>query len=67
MKIESTRQEEIVAVDSNLGAVVGAEKGAIFSISVMNGRITQAWVAVRGGLRVFSVYFWYSEDWIPRK
>ena len=30
MKIESTRQEEIVAVDSNLGAVVGAEKRCDF-------------------------------------
>ena len=55
-----------VAVDSNLGAVVGAEEGAIDSIPGNEGRIAQAWVNVRGGLRVFSVYFWHSEGWTPR-
>ena len=30
------------------------------------GRIAQAWVNVRGGLRVFSVYFLHSEGWTPR-
>ena len=55
-----------VAVDSNLGAVVGAEEGAIESIPGNEGRIAQAWVNVRGGLRVFSVYFWHSEGWTPR-
>ena len=54
------------AVDSNLGAVVGAEEGAIVSIPGKEGRIAQAWVNVRGGLRVFSVYFWHSEGWTPR-
>ena len=49
-----------VAVDSNLGAVVGAEEGA------NEGRIAQAWVNVRGGLRIFSVYIWHSEGWTPR-
>ena len=29
------------------------------------GRIV-AWVNVRGGLRVFSAYFWQSERWTPR-
>ena len=53
-----------VAVDSNLGAVVGAEEGAIDSIPGNEGRI--AWVNVRRGLRVFSVYFWHSEGWAPR-
>ena len=33
---------------------------------VNEGRIAQAWVNVRGGLRVFSLYFWYSEGWTPR-
>ena len=56
----------LVAVDSNLGAVVGAEEGAIDSIPGHEGRIAQAWVNVRGGLRVFSVYFWHSECWAPR-
>ena len=55
-----------VAVDSNLGAVVGAKEGAIESIPGNEGRIAQAWVNVRGGLRVFSVYFWHSEGWTLR-
>ena len=55
-----------MAVDSNLGAVVVAEEGAIDSIPGNEGRIAQAWVNVRGGLRVFSVYFWHSEGWTPR-
>ena len=55
-----------VAVDSNLGAAMGAEEGAIDSIPGNKGRIAQALVNVRGGLRVFSVYFWHSEGWTPR-
>ena len=54
-----------MAVDSNLGAVVGAE-GAVASIPGNDGRIAQAWVNVRGGLCVFAVYFWQSEGWTPR-
>ena len=54
------------AVDSNLGAVVGVKEGAIDSIPGNEGRIAQAWVHVRGGLRVFSVYFWLSQGWFPR-
>ena len=41
------------AVDSNLGAVVGAEEGAFVSIPGNEGRIAQAWMNVRGGLRGF--------------
>ena len=55
-----------VAVDRNLGGVVGAEEGAIESIPGNEGRIAQAWVNVGGGLRVFSVYFWHSEGWTSR-
>ena len=55
-----------VAVDSNWGVVVGAEEGAIKSIPGNEGRIAQAWLNVRGGLRVFPVYFWHSEGWTPR-
>ena len=54
-----------VSVDSNLGAVVGAEEGTIVSISGIVGRIAQAWVNVRGSLRVFSVYIWHSEGCTP--
>ena len=56
-----------VAVDSSLGAVVGAEEGATESIPGNEGRIAQTWVNVGGGgSRVFSVYFWHSEGWTPR-
>ena len=47
----------VVAIDSNLGAVVEAEEGAIESIPGNEGRIAQAWVNVRGGFRTFAVYF----------
>ena len=54
VRVVSAHQEEFfVAVDSNMGAVVGAEEGVIASISGNEGRITQAWVNVTGGLRVF--------------
>ena len=43
-----------VAVDSNLGVLVGVEEGAIGSIPGNEGSIAQAWVNVRGGLRYFS-------------
>ena len=55
-----------MAVDINLGAVVGAEEGTIESIPGNEGKISPAWVNVRGGLRIFSVYFWHSEGWTPR-
>ena len=52
-----------VAVDSNLGAVIGKEERTVMS---NEGLIAQAWVHVRGGMRVFAVYFWHSEGWTPR-
>ena len=55
-----------VAIDSILGAVVGAEGGAIESIPGNEGRIARAWVNVRGESRIFSVYFWHSEEWSSR-
>ena len=55
-----------MAIDSNLGAVVGAEEAAIESIPGNEGRLAQAWANVRGGLRAFSVYLWHSEGWTPR-
>ena len=60
VRIANTRRE-VVATDSNLGAVVGTEEGAVASIPGNEGRIAHAWVNVRGGMRVFSVYFWHSE------
>ena len=38
-----------VAVDSNLGAVVGEKGGAVKFIPGSEGRIAQVWVNVRGG------------------
>ena len=49
-------------VDSNLEAVIGKEEGAVESIPGNEGRIAQAWVNVRGGVQVFAVYFWHSEE-----
>ena len=37
-----------VAVDSNLGAVVGEKDGAVASITGNEGRIAQVWAIVRG-------------------
>ena len=55
-----------IAVDGDLVTVVGERAGAVASIPGSESRITQAWVNVRGGMRVFSVYFWHSEGWTPR-
>ena len=55
-----------VAFESNLRAVVGAEEGAVVSISGDEGRIAPAQVNARGRLHVFSVYLWHSEGWTPR-
>ena len=54
-----TSGEVFVAVDSNLGADVGAEEGTNESIP---GRIAQALVNVRGGLRIFSVVDPIADD-----
>ena len=48
----------LVAIDKNPGAVVGADEGAIESIPGNEGKIAKAWVSVRGGLRIFALYFW---------
>ena len=50
-----------VAVDSNLGAVVGGEEGTVTSIPGNEGRIAHVWVHVRGGMRMFAAYFWHTE------
>ena len=56
-----TSRAVFVAVDSNLGAVVGTEAGAVTSIPGNEGSIAQAWVNVGGGVGVFLVYVWHSE------
>ena len=50
---EHTSGGVFVAVDSNLGAVVGEKEGAVTSIPGNEGTIAQAWVNVRGGMRMF--------------
>ena len=55
-----------VAVDSNLGAVVGQKEGAVTSIPGNEGRIAQVWVNVRGGMSICAAYFWHTEGWTPR-
>ena len=56
----------LVAVDSNLGAVVGEKEEAVKSIPGNEGRIVQVWVNVRGGVRMLAAYFWHTEGWSPR-
>ena len=45
-RIKSIHQEEefFVAIDSNLGAAVGGQEGAVMSIPGNEGRIAQVWV-----------------------
>ena len=38
-----------MAVDSNLGTLVGSKEGAVVSNPGNEGRIAQAWVNVQGG------------------
>ena len=72
MKEQTVRDREhtsggvFIAIDSNLRAVVGGKEGAVASIPGNEGRITQAWVNVRGCIRVFSENFWHSEGWSSR-
>ena len=47
-----TSGEGFATIDINLGTVAGTEEGAVESIPGNEGRIAQAWVNVRGGLRV---------------
>ena len=42
--------------------VAGEKEGASTSIPGDEGRITQAWINVRGGMRVCAAYFWHSEE-----
>ena len=59
LKTASTRRVEfLVTVDSNLGAVVGAEEGAFDSIPGNEGRLTHAWVRVGGGMLGFLRVLW---------
>ena len=44
-----------VAVDSNLGAVIGEKEGAVMSIPGNEGRVAQVWVNVRGGCECLQI------------
>ena len=64
---QSKHQEDFfVAVDCNLGAVVGGEEGAVTFIPGHEGRIAHVWVNVRGEMRMFAAYFWHTEGWSSR-
>ena len=60
-------RRSFLEVDSNLGAVVGANEGAVASIWGTEGRVAQAWVNVKGGLRFLGVHLAIrrldSEEW----
>ena len=67
VRIVSTHQEEFLwQSTATWEQWLEQKKGAFVSIPGSEGRLTQVCVNVRGGLRVFSVYFWHSEGWAPR-
>ena len=39
---------------------------AVMPIPGNEGIIVQVWVNVRGGMRMFTAYFWHTEGWSPR-
>ena len=47
-----TSEGVFMAVDNNLGAVVSKEEGAVASVPGKEGILAEAWVNVRGGMRV---------------
>ena len=65
--IVSTRQEEFLLQSTVTWELLWVQKkGQLSRFPENEGRIAQAWVNVRGGLRIFSVYFWHSEGWSSR-
>ena len=65
-RIANTSGGVFVAFDGNLGAVIDTEEGGFESIPGNERRIAQAWVNVRGSMRVVSENFWHSEGWTLR-
>ena len=53
VKIASSHREGFIAIDNNLGAVIGKEERTVESIPGNEGRIAKAWVSVRGGMWSF--------------
>ena len=53
------------AIDSNFGAMIDKQEGAVKLIPRNDGIIAQTYVNVRRGLRVFAVYFWHQEGSTP--
>ena len=67
LKVESIRQENFLWQSTATWEQLWEWKnGTIESIPGNEGRIAKAWVTVRGGWRVLSVYVWHSEGWTPR-
>ena len=67
MRIASTPQEESWwQSTATWEQWVEQKKGRLSRFQENEGRIAQAWVNVRGGLRIFPVYFWHSEGWSSR-
>ena len=46
-----------LAIDSTLGAVVDKEEGSVHVHPRECRRFTQSWANVRGGMRIFYLYF----------
>ena len=63
VRIENIRQEKFLwQSTATWEQLRGAEEGTIESIPGNEGRIAHACLNVTGGLRIFSVYFWHSEE-----
>ena len=58
----STRQgaSASLLIDGALSPVVNKENGAVKTVPGNEGRIVRH--NVKGGLQVFAIYFWHSED-----
>ena len=63
---DTRREESLLQSTATWEQLWEQKKGGIDSTPGNEGRIAQAWVHVRGGLRIFSVYFWHSKGWTPR-
>ena len=56
----ATTPSSLNTIKNKIGAVFWQRRGS-------EGGIAQAWVNVRGGMRVFSVYFRHSQGWTPNR
>ena len=64
---DQKHQEEFCGSRQQSGSSCWREReGAVMSIPGNEGRMAHVWVKVRGGMRMFAPYFWYTEGRSPR-